>query len=126
MHDAILWIMYSILVIIGIIALYQKYPEWKRTRQAKKERARLFLIKTVQLAQQANREFDILTSVETGFFSNHSLMQWKETFSQLWSDMDLPSLEAARRNNEVLKQFINTYDNASYLRDEFNAGFVEA
>jgi DNA helicase IV len=126
MHDSIIWVLYYILVIIGIISLYQKYPEWKKTRQEKKERTRLFLIKTVQLAQQANREFDILTSVETGFFSNHSLMQWKETFSQLWSDMDLPSLAAARRNNEVLKQFINTYDNASHLRQEFNARFVQA
>lgn len=126
MLDSILWLLYSALAIIGIITVYRKYPEWKKTRQEKKERIQSFITNVIQAAHQANDEFATLTSVENGFFSNSASSHWKTKFTPLWSDAHHPSLKDARDRNETLRQFIDTYSNTAHLRHEFNAAFIKA
>jgi DNA helicase IV len=115
--------------IIGIVAFiwYLIEKSVARSKQEEKEARQQLINAHLPTIQSAIKEFLIHLNHDAGYFTNHALTNWKNSFSTLYKATNghsYDNLDLDSNDVNFIKQFLDYYDNGQIHRKDFNHDFI--
>jgi len=116
--------MLGLLFVVGLVIIWVLYFFGDSKN---KDEEREFFKPKFETLKKAVIQFQELTNVETGYFSNYKLKAWDEQYKLLFSEVSSKPFDNIGLNNtelSLIKDFLKYYSNSSTLRQDFNKMFI--
>lgn len=114
-----------LIAILGGLALYLWYIQ--EGKKEARQRILAFLRPELDHIREAADQFSRSTDFQAGYFSNHNLTIWKDSYASVFAQVkDLRlDLGLEPQKLETVRAFTSKYQNAETLRADYNQRFLD-
>lgn len=129
MNNIIFFIVATGLIIFGFLFSRWKKEQKQKKRELEEARLRLYNFYKSKLSEvtAAIREFRLLLTYETGYFTNFQWTSWYKKYSPLFNEIEDKPFENVKLKTQdvsTIKSFLDFCKNGKTLRNDFNKSFV--